>query len=404
MRIETRCRPARWCLSAGTRVSAPRWVPPGADSGRLLGVPSSTCPEGRFDSESSSGVRRRLGRAALQRRPLPGCSGVRISKDSVALEIADYAATVEAVVRGDSLIGAYRNVGNRGPRVIPFRAARGRGQSSRRPPGCWAGGMRRSSRMGGSSPRVFELRNGPAGLEGTIISNSGDYGPFWGRAAGEQLRDRALRGSYVYLLTGQLERRHPARGLSCRPSNPDAMDGGAEHRAAPPQGADRDHVGRHHRTVSVSAFPTAGPDGGERRPALPGQGRAGGHLRYLVPHLPRRRSGAASALRSVSSARAGDGGAGLRGHRRHRGGRAARFAATATSSGIPFPLLLAGISDVEGIEAALPQLRGVSAFPTTIFLGRDGRVRGSMPGSTAWRRGPSTGGRCGSSRRRSRDC
>ena len=42
---------------------------------------------------------------------------------------------------------------------------------------------------------------------------------------------------------------------------------------------------------------------------------------------------------------------------------------------IPFPLLLAGTNDVEGIEAALPQLRGAGAFPTIVFLGRDGRVR-----------------------------
>ena len=42
---------------------------------------------------------------------------------------------------------------------------------------------------------------------------------------------------------------------------------------------------------------------------------------------------------------------------------------------IPFPLLLAGTNDVEGIEAALPQLHGAGAFPTILFLGRDGRVR-----------------------------
>jgi thiol-disulfide isomerase/thioredoxin len=43
--------------------------------------------------------------------------------------------------------------------------------------------------------------------------------------------------------------------------------------------------------------------------------------------------------------------------------------------GIPFPLLLAGINDTELAAATLPQLEGFTAFPTTIFLGRDGRVR-----------------------------
>jgi hypothetical protein len=42
---------------------------------------------------------------------------------------------------------------------------------------------------------------------------------------------------------------------------------------------------------------------------------------------------------------------------------------------IPFPLLLAGTNDTESIAAALPQLSDVTAFPTTVFLGKDGRVR-----------------------------
>ena len=51
-------------------------------------------------------------------------SAVRLVGDSLVLEMADYAATIKARVQGDSLIGSYRNVGNRGPRVIPFRAGR----------------------------------------------------------------------------------------------------------------------------------------------------------------------------------------------------------------------------------------------------------------------------------------
>jgi hypothetical protein len=63
----------------------------------------------------------------------------RIVGDSLILDIADYAATVAGALRGDSLTGSYRNVGNRGPRTIPFRAARGR----------WPdGGTRHSSRTG----------------------------------------------------------------------------------------------------------------------------------------------------------------------------------------------------------------------------------------------------------------
>jgi hypothetical protein len=42
---------------------------------------------------------------------------------------------------------------------------------------------------------------------------------------------------------------------------------------------------------------------------------------------------------------------------------------------IPFPLLLAGTNDPDAAAATLPQLDGFVAFPTTVFVGRDGRVR-----------------------------
>jgi thiol-disulfide isomerase/thioredoxin len=54
---------------------------------------------------------------------------------------------------------------------------------------------------------------------------------------------------------------------------------------------------------------------------------------------------------------------------------------------IPFPLLLAGVNDTEAAAATLPQLRGFTSFPTTIFIGRDGRVRRIHAGFY----GPATG-------------
>ena len=56
----------------------------------------------------------------------------------------------------------------------------------------------------GTSPRVIELRNGPGGLEGTIISNTGDYGHFAGTAKGDSFAIAHFDGSYVYMLTGVL--------------------------------------------------------------------------------------------------------------------------------------------------------------------------------------------------------
>ena len=55
----------------------------------------------------------------------PSCtdlSGVVQRGDSVVLEIGDYAATIAIRLRGDSLVGTYRNVDNRGPRAIAGQA------------------------------------------------------------------------------------------------------------------------------------------------------------------------------------------------------------------------------------------------------------------------------------------
>ena len=49
-----------------------------------------------------------------------------------------------------------------------------------------------------------------AGLEGTIISNTGDYGLFWGHAQADSFSISHFDGSYVYMLTG------PAQGDTLR--------------------------------------------------------------------------------------------------------------------------------------------------------------------------------------------
>ena len=66
----------------------------------------------------------------------PLCSDqatVTQSGSTVLLDIADYAATITAERRGDSLVGTYQNVGRNGPRTIPFRASRGSWPRTRAP-------------------------------------------------------------------------------------------------------------------------------------------------------------------------------------------------------------------------------------------------------------------------------
>jgi thiol-disulfide isomerase/thioredoxin len=55
--------------------------------------------------------------------------------------------------------------------------------------------------------------------------------------------------------------------------------------------------------------------------------------------------------------------------------------------GVEYDFVIAGSKDTEKASATLPMLNGVLAFPTTIFIGRDGLVRKIHSGFT----GPGTG-------------
>jgi thiol-disulfide isomerase/thioredoxin len=233
---------------------------------------------------------------------------------------------------------------------------------------------------------VFELRNGPAGLEGTIISNSGDYGHFAGRVRGDSFALAHFDGSFVYLLTGKLDG-DTLRGLFH-----------AGLRTQTPWVAVRS-TGRKHLTppTEVTAADTSGPfrfafpdlDGRivtERDPRFQGKvvlvdvfGTWCPTCHDAAPTLARLwRKYHARGLEIVGLAYevTGDSAVDGRQLRRYR-----------EKFGLPFPILLAGINDTEAAAASLPQLEGFTAFPTTIFLGRDGRVRRVHAGFY----GPATG-------------
>jgi thiol-disulfide isomerase/thioredoxin len=313
-------------------------------------------------------------------------SRVRIAGDSVVLEIADYAARIGAELRGDSLVGAYSNVGNRGPRVIPFRAQRGRWERAQAPAkllGRWDATFIQDWR---TSPRVLEFRNGPAGLEGTIVSNSGDYGYFWGHAVGDSFALAHFDGSFVYLLTGRLDG-DTLRGVfhaGLRSQTPwKAVRSTGAPFLTPPTAVTRADTTKpfhfafpdldgqvvsstderfRNKIVLVDVFGTWCPTCHDAAPTLVRLWRKY-HARGLE-------------IVGLAFEVTGDPAVDARQVRRYR-----------EKFGIPFPLLLAGINDTELAAAALPQLDGFVAFPTTVFLGRDGRVRRVHAGFY----GPATG-------------
>jgi thiol-disulfide isomerase/thioredoxin len=317
-------------------------------------------------------------------------SSVRMTGDSVHFELADYAASITAMVRGDSLVGVYRNIGNRGPRIIPFRASRGRWPVSPAP--AWLAGRWYAQFHGsvGDSPRIFEFRNGPAGLEGTIVGNSGDYSHFSGEATKDSFALSRFDGSFVYLLSGRMVG-DTLRGVfhaglkgqtpfdAVRANGPSPLKAPTDvtraDTTAPFVFAFRDVNGQlvqsddprfRGKVVVVDAFGTWCPTCHEAAPALVAL--------YNTRH--------ARGLEVVGLAYEVSGDTAVDGAlvRRYR-----------DKFGIPFPLLLAGINDVDAAAATLPQLEGFTAFPTTIFIGRDGRVRQVHAGFY----GPATGAQHG---------
>ena len=359
--------------------------PPAAPAGSWRGVLDLAGGPLRFTLEMTGTGSRLAGRLCNGARCEP-VSAVHLRGDSLAIEIADYAATIRARIDGDSLSGLYRNVGNRGPRVIPFRAARGRWPDERAPAAMLGRWDATFTTDGRTSPRVIELRNGTRGLEGTFIANTGDYGHFWGRAEADSFSLSHFDGSFVYMITGRLDG-DTLRGLfhaGLRTQTPwtAVRSTGRQHLRLPTEMTQADTVapfrfafpdlaGRivtnedprfRGKVVLVDVFGTWCPTCHEAAPML---------MRLWRDYHDR-------GLEIVGLAYEVSGDSAVDGAlvRRYR----EKFS-------VPFPLLLAGINDVEAAAQTLPQLRGFTSFPTSVFLGRDGRVRRVHAGFY----GPSTG-------------
>ncbi|NNG17735.1 MAG: TlpA family protein disulfide reductase [Gemmatimonadales bacterium] len=313
-------------------------------------------------------------------------SAIVVRDDSVRFEIADYAATISAVLRGDSLVGAYRNVGNRGPRTIPFRASPGTWPVTHPPTdltGQWEATYQYDGR---TSPRIFEFRDTPGGLEGTIISNTGDYGLFWGVTEADSFAMAHFDGSFVYMLTGMLDgdtlRGVFHAGLRTQTAWTAVRSRGGPYLTPPTELTTADTTapfafafpdldGRivsntderfRDKVVLVDVFGTWCPTCHDAAPLL----------RQLYDAYHDRGLEIVGLAYEVTGDPSIDGAL----VRRYR-----------EKFGLEFPLLLAGINDTELAAETLPQLNGFTAFPTSIFLGRDGKVRQVHAGFY----GPATG-------------
>ena len=319
----------------------------------------------------------------------PACEPAQrltLTGDSLHLDLRDFAASITARLQGDSLVGTYQNVGRRGPRVVPFRAARGRFATVHAPAGlagrwdAWFQGTVEAT------PRVLEFRDGPQGLEGTVISNAGDYGLFWGRTLGDSVELAHFDGSNVYRvtarLTGDTLRGTFHAGLRARTEFTATRSTGRRHLTPP------DEVTQVDTTVPFSfRFPDA--DG---RVLALDDARFRGKVVLVdlfgtwcpachdaAPVLGRFwRAYHARGLEVVGIAFE------VTGDPAQDGEMVRRFR---QKFDVPYPLLLGGASETDVVAGLFPQLQGFTAFPTTVFVGRDGKVRRVHAGFY----GPATG-------------
>lgn len=314
-------------------------------------------------------------------RPSSLCNGTkcadlppfRLITDSIRIDIPDFAATITAQPRGDSLVGFYRNVGNRGPREIPFRADRGVWKVEHVPASLLGRWDAQWILDGRTSPRVIEFRDSTRGMEGTIISNTGDYGVFWGREQADSFSLAHFDGSYVYMLTGRLDG-DTLRGIfhaGLRTQTPFV----AVRSTGRPHLRDPLEITQADTTPFRFSFPNLqGQVVTERDPRFRGKvllvdifGTWCPTCHDAAPVLTSLyRKYHAQGLEIVGLAYEVTGDSAI-------DGKQLRIFREKFS--VPYDLLLAGINDTQAAAATQPQLIGFTSFPTSIFIGKDGTVR-----------------------------
>ena len=319
--------------------------------------------------------------------PATGCDVW--TSDSLTLTIADYAATVTARIGGDSLIGAYRNVGNRGPANDSVsRRARPLAGRAPDPRHCSAAGTPRTCRTGAPALVSSSYATDPPDWRGRYLQHR-DYGHFSGSASKDSFELAHFDGSFVYLLTGRLDgdtlRGMFHAGLHTQTPWKAVRSTGRPHLKSPteitapiplsrsgspfPTSSGRqvrsDDARFRGKVVLVDIFGSWCPTCHEAAPLM---------VRLYRKYHPR-------GLEIVGLAYEVSGDTAI---------DAARYAGTETSSGSPFRLLLAGINDTEAAAALCPSSRASLRFPPRYSSDGTGGCGGCMPGFTGLQRVPST--------------
>jgi thiol-disulfide isomerase/thioredoxin len=329
-------------------------------------------------------------------------SGVTLEGSEVVLAMDIYAADLRATVDSDgTLRGRYRRENRDGQSELPFEATRSDGSTPRFAEavaepgsdsitdvsGVWRVGFTDED---GAFPARGELRQEGRRVTGTFLTETGDYRYLDGDFHRGVLRLSTFDGSHAYLfvaratddgrLTGDFWSRdsyHASFDASRHePGDPDILaDPFAEVRVVSadqklrfdftspdgePVAMPSPRLDGH--VVIVSIFGTWCPNCNDEAPVL---------SRFDARHRERGLRIVGLAFEHTADAREA----------------ATRIARFRDRHHITYPIAHAGRSVKAETSAALPDLSEIRSYPTTIFVGRDGRVRRIHSGFA----GPATG-------------
>ena len=332
-----------------------------------------------------------------------------VGPTKVVLQIPHYDSTIGAQVldRGKRLEGEWKKRGRNDKWTkMAFHAVAGEAErfagckvpgGGERAPGKAAGG-RWAVKFAGdpdSAVGVFEGGDGAA-VVGTVLTSTGDYrylagdfcGTEWAPAEFEgRLRLSAFDGAHAFLLKATLTKGGALQGdFWSGDSFHDTWTATRDENATLPDGFTITR-GVEGAKLSEVAFPDL--DGKQRTladPAFAGQARiievfgswcpnCNDASAYLV-ELDRKYRDRGLSIVGVAFELTGD--------FTRDAEQVRRFGA---HHGIRYPLLLAGLADKEKVSAALPILDKFRAYPTTIILDGDGKIRAVHTGFS----GPATG-------------
>ncbi len=329
-------------------------------------------------------------------------SSVTRHGSDLVLRIDTYDSEIRATQDGDRLVGTWTKTTPQGPHTMPFEASRGdRPRFSAPVPtpaypvpatidGNWSIVFTEDDGQTFVGQGVFETKGDD--LRGTVLTDTGDYRYLEGRYQHGTLELSCFDGGHAFLFRatvdaeGRLRGDFWSRGAYHATWTADAM---APQQASPladpyravelsPAAADgrfqfsfpdlngnpvTDRDPRFvDKVVLIDIFGTWCPNCNDYAPLL-----ARWHRRYHAQGLE---------IVGLAFEMTGD----VERDRKFVGKYAQRY-------GLEFPLLLAGTSDKSAAAATLRSLDEVESYPTTIFVGRDGRVQRIHSGFA----GPATG-------------